>query len=788
MLDLRNKFSRAFTAVVVAFLFASLATSRARFSGDSTAAGTIVSNRAEATYEGDEGTTYSTVSETVTFTVLPVATLTVSPKETAPSASVVPQDRVTRLFRICNTGNVANSYTIINADVTAPAAINSLHFDNDGSGTLTAGDTQITIGTTPSASVATGACLTVLAVIDTNNVPFSSLLRIHLTARSNASGAANGTVQDDGTIINDVGKGPVFSNPSSAVLPPLKDINNLSQTVVTRGTPFTYSISFRNSGDVAARNVILTDDLPAGVDYVAGSLHLEYNGSNKDLSDAEDADEGFVRGSRIELHLPTLNTDQIVRLTFRAQLRGDAPGAVGLINVAQVTAENAPPISSSSAVVIADPFGTVFAGRGGASVPVPGARVTVFSDQGLTNPLPLQSSLGFTPNMENVNPFPSDGLGHFSFGLDQSQLGSASAPVKYFIHVQAAGYTPRLIEINVRPAAAGLMSLTERALDGQPIAVAGGFTLVREDVVIENLPDIAFNIPLFEEHGLELTKAVDQQRAEIGDVVTYRIEVRNPTAANVTNVIVRDRLPDSFHYVANTARLTNAAGSDQNIEPENAGADLLFRIGDLAPGASARLLYRVRIGANAREGEQENVAIGSGTFPSGERSETGAARATVRVGGGVFSTRQVIVGRVFQDLNLNGKFDAADKPVPGARLFLTSGQSVITDSQGLYNFPALGDGSQVIALDPVTVPSGFALADGKSVSGKSWTRLLRTPIGGGALLRQNFILVSNGGTEALASSLGIEPATTADKKDNKSKSSGAPVAKSTNKSAKTSAD
>src|SRR5687767_5466585 len=112
MLNFRNKLSRTLCAIVLAILLASLGISRVRVNGDSTPAGTIISNRAVATYEGDEGTTYSTVSETVTFTVLAVAALTVAPKETTPSASVVPQERVTRLFRICNTGNVANSYTI----------------------------------------------------------------------------------------------------------------------------------------------------------------------------------------------------------------------------------------------------------------------------------------------------------------------------------------------------------------------------------------------------------------------------------------------------------------------------------------------------------------------------------------------------------------------------------------------------------------------------------------------------------------------------------------------------
>src|SRR6185369_18030229 len=144
--------------------------------------------------------------------------------------------------------------------------------------------------------------------------------------------------------------------------------------------------------------------------------------------------------------------------------------------------------------------------------------------------------------------------------------------------------------------------------------------------------------------------------------------------------------------------------------------------------------------ANASDGEQTNVAIASGIFPSGEKTTSATARAGVRVSAGVFSSRQVIVGRVFVDTNGNQHFDDDDRPMPGVRLYLSNGQSVITDSEGLYNFPSLGDGPQVISLDPVTVPQGYALTDSGRVSGKAWTRLLRTPIGGGGMLRQNFAL------------------------------------------------
>ena len=207
-----------------------------------------------------------------------VASLTVSPKETAPSASVGPQQRVDRLFSICNTGNVASTYTITHAEVTSPSKLVILSFDNDASGTITFGDTLITVGETTSASVAPGSCLGVLAVVDTLDVAPDSLLRIRLTARSNAPGAANGTAVDSGTIINSVGRGPQLSNPTSAALPPLKQVNGVSQAVLTRGTQFTYSVAFRNSGDVTARNLVMTDDLPAGVEYVAGSMELDHNG------------------------------------------------------------------------------------------------------------------------------------------------------------------------------------------------------------------------------------------------------------------------------------------------------------------------------------------------------------------------------------------------------------------------------------------------------------------------------------------------------------------------------
>ena len=64
----------------------------------SAGSGVSISNRAEATYTDADGTGFATVSPTVTVTVLTVAAVTVTPDETEPSATVAPNERVTRVF------------------------------------------------------------------------------------------------------------------------------------------------------------------------------------------------------------------------------------------------------------------------------------------------------------------------------------------------------------------------------------------------------------------------------------------------------------------------------------------------------------------------------------------------------------------------------------------------------------------------------------------------------------------------------------------------------------------
>src|SRR5213075_110802 len=116
---------------------------------------------------------------------------------------------------------------------------------------------------------------------------------------------------------------------------------------------------------------------------------------------------------------------------------------------------------------------------------IPGARVELLRDQNGDNYLQLPGDGGFNPNSKNENPLTTDGAGHFSCVPGNDDLGSSGSAANYYLRISAQGYITRMIQASLHPTQAGLFALGLHALDGQPLAVAGGFDLVREDVRID---------------------------------------------------------------------------------------------------------------------------------------------------------------------------------------------------------------------------------------------------------------------------------------------------------------
>ncbi len=695
-----------------------------------TAAGTEIFNQAKGDYFDHIGNRFSTVSPRVSFIIRAVPRLTVSPDDTEPTAVVTANERIVRAFRVCNSGNIADTYSITQAQVSSPSTISTIYFDTDSNGIISSGDVPVSINQTASPRIEIGACFNFLVEVLTNDITVGNQLSIDLTVQSNTSS----DVSDPGKIINIVGNSAILTSPIDPNLPPLKLVNQQLTYVGAIGERLNYSISFKNRGDVSALNVAMIDDLPSELRYVANSMRLD----NRNLTDSQDADEGNINSQRIEVRLPQVTSNQVVTINFQAVATGNVPTGSGILNTADLSANNANRVSTNPAIVIVNPFGVVYSGNGGASVPISNARITVFSDRQAEN-LAIFPINGFEPNSTNENPFNSNQQGRYSFSLGGEKR---TVTPKYFFNITAENYRPRLLEVTVQPSINGLFNLRIGALDGMPIAVRTGFELTTTDVSIENIAALAFNIPMFSRSNLEITKAADRAQAEIGENVNYRVEIHNSGTEVVQNVVVIDTLPFSFSYISGTGRIIRNR-QETAIEPQMSGESMIFNIGELGIGERVSITYRVRIGVNARQGDQYNLAIAKGNLSNGEPLTTQPAKAGIKINAGAFSMRQIIIGRVYADANQNNLFDKGEKGIANVRLYLANGASVITDSEGLYSFPAITEGSQVIEIDPLTIPENHFISTTNVEKNKLWTRLLRTPIGGGGMLRQNFALVEN---------------------------------------------
>lgn len=698
--------------------------------------GTVIRNRVQVSYVEPTGNIVTTESPVVTVIVAAVNGVAVTPDETEPNGLIDSNTQVTARFSVCNTGNQTARYFVTEASVSAPSQVEGVYLDADGSGNLTPGDVMVTLNTTLTPALAPGACLPVLVVYQVGAAPAQAQSVVTLTAR--VSDESAGRAQDTGTVRRTVKERPRFTDPTDPNLPPRKSVNGVEEVVASSSQAVQFEIAFRNSGETTAQAVRVRDQLPQGLSFVSGTLRVTTLNQTLTLTDARDGDDGEVVGQTLEVRVPTVALDQIVTVSFSARI-DPLPAGTVLVNRATVSADNAPPADTRDTRVIVSPQGKVFNGESGASSPVQASlRVLSGSAQGPLVQLP--SGTGFVPNDGNANPYATGLDGMYSFRITPPAQAET-----YVLLCSASAYRARVIQVSVTPQDNVRYGVTLTALDGQPLAVANGFSLTNGPVSFSALGAFAWNVPMFAAGGIEVTKTVDRAAAEIGDVLSYRVEVRNTLRQAARGVVVTDTLPQSFYYVPGTATV-EAGGRTEAIEPEIAGDVLTFRLPDIPAGSTAALVYRVRIGANARLGQQFNVAVGC----YGEQCTT-PTRVGVVVRGGVFSNDQLLVGRVFIDNNANARFDAGDLPVAGARLVTSNGFTVITDAAGNYSYPTLADGALSIELDRATVPVGFVPRDARRADGAQWSRLLATPLQRGALLQSSFPLVAESAAVAAPS-------------------------------------
>ncbi len=705
------------------------------------AGGIVITNTVTAQYADARGATYGVQSNTVATTVASVSGVVVSPKETAadPASEGYPVGtQVVRTFTLVNGGNVPDAYAIASLTAGAGTIVSSAFV-------TAAGSLPIAVGSTVSPTLQPGESMKIQVVVATANVAVGTAFPIAITARSTNAAAANGLVTDSG-------KTWALSQPGASIAGPggpSTSVNKLVDQVRTHtasaGETITYSIVFKNYGGSPATNVVLVDDVPAGITALPQSVAI--NGVAAPAS-------ASLAGARLTVKVGTLAVGALDTLTFDAVVQSGSAAGTSYVNVASLSADGIASVSTTPASVLVGLGNLVYDGYGGAGSPVNGAVLTLrdFTTKALVALPQIGSSGaassayrapqdqlvgvpagGLAPNNANRNPFTTGSDGAYSFVFSQSLLGTVAQAAQYELDISAPGYRDRRIQVTISPDASGLLyNATLKELDDQMLAAPGGFALTANSVSLSEVFGLLGNLPLFAPNPLAVSKAVDRDVASGGDRLVYTVQVGGGAGQFGATTVV-DTLPAGVAYAPGTAHVDGVP-----VEPQRNGRMLTWTFGALT--AQHTIVYACVVLPFTAEGatlvNQVDVAAAAG----GTQVHASAS-ADTRVVAGALGNRIVITGRVFADVARTGRYRPGDRGVAGVRIYLEDGSSVTTDQYGRFTFPSVHPGQHVLRVDPASLPNGVrAYDDRRYDSTRSLIRLLHGVYDSGLMQDVNFAL------------------------------------------------
>ncbi len=209
--------------------------------------------------------------------------------------------------------------------------------------------------------------------------------------------------------------------------------------------------------------------------------------------------------------------------------------------------------------------------------------------------------------------------------------------------------------------------------------------------------------------SIAISKTTPLLNVSRGQLVPYEITVSNLAGTLLTDVSIVDRIPAGFAYVEGSALLDGVP-----TEPSSSKLDLSWN-GLIIAGTQTRTIkLLLAVGAGVSEGEYTNRAYVVNGVSGAAMS--GVATATVRVVPDPTFDCTDVTGKVFNDVNRNGRQDDGENGLPGVRVATPRGLVATTDLYGRYHItcaitPHEGRGSNfVLKLDDRTLPSGFRMS------------------------------------------------------------------------------
>ena len=208
--------------------------------------------------------------------------------------------------------------------------------------------------------------------------------------------------------------------------------------------------------------------------------------------------------------------------------------------------------------------------------------------------------------------------------------------------------------------------------------------------------------------AVAITKTSSLINVVRGAMVPYTITVTNVYSAPLSDISIVDHLPAGFKYVSGSARMDG-----NHAEPQINGLELDWGGLDLQVNQKRTLRFLLVVSSGVSEGEYVNKALVLNAATGGAVS--GEATATVMVVPDPDFDCTDVIGKVFDDRNLNGEQNPGEKGLFGVRVVTARGLIASTDQNGRFHItcaivPNEDRGSNfILKLDERSLPSGYRL-------------------------------------------------------------------------------
>jgi uncharacterized repeat protein (TIGR01451 family) len=356
---------------------------------------------------------------------------------------------------------------------------------------------------------------------------------------------------------------------------------------------------------------------------------------------------------------------------------------------------------------------------------------------------------GVEPNTQNSNPFflvnSDQGRYSFLFDSDRQQLTKGATYILVVKPPENSKYDERRVKLEIGDRQGNVVKYTATSLDGKPIRASDGQTTITgEIVIVEDAERVGLDLAVLDlassicdAQEIQITKTGDRALAEPGDIVLYRLAVRNLSSAPIHNLQITDTLPPGFQFEptsvhAEKDKVAVAVKVTQSDRTISFTSDLT-----LAPDETINLIYGAEVTPNALRGSGRNSAIVNATrtdnnFPV----QDGPAIHTLRLEPGIIEDAGTLIGRVFVDKNFDGEQQRGEPGIPNAVIYLEDGNRVITDPEGLFSVINVLPGTHTGTLDLTSIEEYRLAPNIRFIERNSSSRLVQLEPGG--MVRMNF--------------------------------------------------